>query len=146
MPSSSGRKRGRSGIRIRRGKRWRPKALAALAPWNRLQELRRSGAVISVSMRYFYILPLPDSHFLPTWLTQSTTKSDLQDLNYSSSGTEDEDSGDESLDPISAERKRRAKRQDHLRRSAGEPVKPPISEVTKMRPGFLVMLRMVLAE
>ena len=114
--------------------------------WNRLRELQRSGVVTLVSMRYFHFLSLTNLPFLPTRLTRSVIKSDLQDLNYSSSGTDDEDSEDETLDPISAERKRRAKRQDHLRRSAGEPVKPPISEVTKMRPGFLVMLRMVLAE
>lgn len=72
---------------------------------------------------------------------------DLQDLDMAD---EDEDfSSDEESDnedPIVAERKRRAKRQDMLRRSAGEPVKPPISELPRMMPQFLAMLRMVLAE
>ncbi len=72
---------------------------------------------------------------------------DLQDINYEEeSESEDEDSEDDELDPITAERKRRAKKRDHLRRSAGEPVKPPISEVHKLKDSFLVMLRMVLAE
>ena len=67
-------------------------------------------------------------------------------MQYSDSGSEDEDSDDENLDPIVAERKRRAKKQDHLRRTAGEPVKPPVAELPKLREGFLAMLRMVLAE
>lgn len=72
---------------------------------------------------------------------------DLQDLEYEeeeeSSGEEEED---DELDPIDAERKRRARKQDHLRRSAGEPVKPQVSEVDKLKESFLSMLRMVLAE
>jgi len=77
---------------------------------------------------------------------------DLEDMAYD---VDDDDSDDEDgtradeeddLDPIEAERRRRAKRQDRLRRSAGEPVKPPVSEVHKLRDNFLVMLRMVLAE
>ena len=72
---------------------------------------------------------------------------DLQDMDL---GDEDEDfseSDEEDLDadPILAERKRRQRRQDMLKRSAGEPVKPGIEELGKMMPGFLVMLRMVLA-
>ncbi|MCJ1315467.1 hypothetical protein MMC15_000786 [Xylographa vitiligo] len=73
-------------------------------------------------------------------------ETDLQEMQYSDSGSEDEDSEDENLDPIVAERKRRAKKQDHLRRTAGEPVKPPVVELLKLREGFLAMLRMVLAE
>ena len=73
-------------------------------------------------------------------------QTDLQEMQYSDSGSEDEDSEDENLDPIVAERKRRAKKQDHLRRTAGEPVKPPVVELLKLREGFLAMLRMVLAE
>lgn len=72
---------------------------------------------------------------------------DLDDLNMD----DEEDSSDENeeadeLDPIAAERRRRAKKQDLLRRSAGEPVKPMVSEVLKLRPGFLTLLRMVLAD
>jgi hypothetical protein len=74
---------------------------------------------------------------------------DLEELTY---GDEDEDESTEEeenldeLDPLAAERKRRLKAQDRLRRSAGEPVKPAVSEVLKLHPSFLAMLRMVLAE
>ncbi|KAL8987262.1 MAG: hypothetical protein Q9177_003512 [Variospora cf. flavescens] len=78
---------------------------------------------------------------------------DLADMNDEiaggdgSSGSEsaDED-GVENADPIAAERKRRARKQDHLRRSAGEPVKPEVKQLKGMREGFLSMLRMVLAD
>lgn len=76
---------------------------------------------------------------------------DLQDL--AASDEEDEDgwdseggSDDEDADPIEAERKRRAKNAEVLRGRAGEPVKPEITEIAKMRESFLSMLRMVLAE
>lgn len=59
--------------------------------------------------------------------------------------TEDEEAEDE-LDPISAERRRRKKAQDRLRRSAGEPVKPDVSEVLKLKEAFLAMLRAVLSD
>jgi len=69
---------------------------------------------------------------------------DLQDMNYE----EEEDSSDEGEDedPIDAERKRRARKADHLRRTAGEPVKPDVEEVYKLNDSFLAMLRMVLSE
>lgn len=74
-------------------------------------------------------------------------EADLEDLAISdaASYTSDEDTEDDE-DPLSAERKRRAKRRDHLRRSAGEPVKPEISEIRKLRDGFGGMLRIVLAD
>ncbi|KAK8089731.1 hypothetical protein PG997_004692 [Apiospora hydei] len=63
---------------------------------------------------------------------------DLEVMGY------DEDSEDEAeeelqdeLDPIEAERRRRAKKQDRLRRNAGEPV----SEVHHLKENFLQMLR-----
>lgn len=72
---------------------------------------------------------------------------DLDDVNYEvQSSDEDENEIDDELDPIQAERKRRAKKQDRLRRTAGEPTKPVVEEVTKLRESFLSMLRMVLAE
>ncbi|KAI9052815.1 hypothetical protein LZ554_003088 [Drepanopeziza brunnea f. sp. 'monogermtubi'] len=73
---------------------------------------------------------------------------DLQDMQYESdeAGSSDEGEEDDELDPIAAERKRRARKQDHLRRSAGEPVKPDVVEVGRLRESFLSMLRMVLAE
>jgi hypothetical protein len=72
---------------------------------------------------------------------------DVQDINYDvEDDSSDEDEEDEELDPIQAERKRRARKQDHLRRSAGEPEKPHVKEVHNLRESFLAMLRMVLAE
>ncbi|KKA30658.1 hypothetical protein TD95_002667 [Thielaviopsis punctulata] len=73
---------------------------------------------------------------------------DLEEVNYcydEASDSEGEEEEDDDLDPIEAERKRRAKRQDHLRRSAGEPVKPHVSEVHKLKDAFMTMLREVLA-
>jgi len=74
---------------------------------------------------------------------------DLMDLRISDDDDDldsDEESADDDLDPISAERRRRKKAQDRLRRSAGEPVKPEVSEVLKLREPFLAMLRAVLSE
>lgn len=73
---------------------------------------------------------------------------DLQDMAYDDdSGTDEEDAEiEDELDPVEAERRRRAKQRDRLRRRAGEPEKPAISEVHKLRENFLSMLRMVLAE
>ncbi|KAK7952097.1 uncharacterized protein PG986_007825 [Apiospora aurea] len=72
---------------------------------------------------------------------------DLEVMGY------DEDSEDEAeeelqdeLDPIEAERRRRAKKQDRLRRNAGEPVKPEVSEVHHLKENFLQMLRQVLSD
>ena len=71
---------------------------------------------------------------------------DLEDMNYDDGSDEEAEAAEEEeLDPIEAERRRRSKRQDRLRRSAGEPVKPPVSEVHKLRDNFLIMLRNVLA-
>lgn len=76
------------------------------------------------------------------------TQADLEDLAISDAESEaSEDLDDEEdLDPISAERRRRVKQQDQLRRTAGEPVKPDISEIFKLSESFGVMLRQVLAE
>ena len=74
---------------------------------------------------------------------------DLEELKYDDENEDestDEEEDLDGLDPIAAERKRRLKAQDRLRRSAGEPVKPAVSEVLKLRTPFLAMLRMVLAE
>lgn len=73
---------------------------------------------------------------------------DLQDLTFDDSpdGSDDENEDEDNMDPISAERHRRKKKQDHLRRTAGEPVKPQVEEVLKLKEGFLAMLRMVLAD
>jgi hypothetical protein len=72
---------------------------------------------------------------------------DLEDMAYDDeSDSEDEEEEQDELDPIEAERRRREKKQDRLRRSAGEPVKPAVSEVWKLNENFLIMLREVLAE
>mgnify|MGYP005988796161 CR=1 FL=1 len=72
---------------------------------------------------------------------------DLEDMNYEyGSESEDEIEEEDDMDPIEEERRRRAKKQHHLRRSAGEPVKPPITEVHKLKENFLVMLRDILAD
>jgi hypothetical protein len=73
---------------------------------------------------------------------------DLQEITYADEeeGSSDEEEADDELDPIEAERKRRARKQDHLRRTAGEPVKPVVTEVDNLKESFLSMLRMVLAE
>ncbi|PNY25505.1 PX domain-containing protein, partial [Tolypocladium capitatum] len=72
---------------------------------------------------------------------------DLEDMAYDDGSEEEEEAEQEDeLDPIEAERRRRAKQQDRLRRSAGEPVKPPVSEVHGLTDNFLVMLREVLAD
>ena len=71
---------------------------------------------------------------------------DLAELTFDDAdGSDDENTDEDEMDPISAERHRRKKKQDHLRRTAGEPVKPQVEEVYKLRDGFLTMLRMVLA-
>ncbi len=73
---------------------------------------------------------------------------DLAEMRDSEAFESDEESSDEdgAADPIDSERKKRVKRQDHLRRTAGEPVKPEVRELQGLREGFLSMLRMVLAE
>jgi hypothetical protein len=76
-------------------------------------------------------------------------EADLEDLTISdeASDSEDEDSAeDEQDDPIAAERRRRVKKQDQLRRTAGEPVKPEVTEILKLQEPFVVMLRHVLAD
>ena len=77
-------------------------------------------------------------------------ETDLADMNDEvdgdDSGSESRDDSEEDADPIAIERRRRARKQDHLRRSAGEPVKPEVSQLKGLRDGFLSMLRMVLAD
>lgn len=69
-----------------------------------------------------------------------------EDDEMSSSESEAENDELEASDPIAAERKRRLKERERLRRSAGEPKKPQIKELKKLLPGFVDMLRAVLAE
>jgi hypothetical protein len=72
---------------------------------------------------------------------------DLAEMGYDDDSEEEAElEADDELDPIEAERKQRARKQDRLRRNAGEPSKPEVAEVHKLKENFLVMLRMVLAE
>lgn len=72
---------------------------------------------------------------------------DLEDLTISdeASDSSDENSDEDEMDPIAFERRRRIKKQDQLRRTAGEPLKPEVREILKLRESFGVMLRHVLA-
>jgi hypothetical protein len=81
--------------------------------------------------------------------TDEFWQGDLMDLRIADDEDDmdsEEESEEDDLDPISAERRRRRKAQDRLRRSAGEPVKPEVHEVLKLRDSFLAMLRAVLSE
>lgn len=72
---------------------------------------------------------------------------DLAEMGYDDDSEEEAAAEEEDeMDPIDAERKRRARRQARLRRNAGEPEKPEVSEVHKLKDNFLAMLRTVLAE
>ncbi len=72
---------------------------------------------------------------------------DFEDMNYEDESDSEADAeAEEELDPIEAERRRRAKKQDRLRRTAGEPPKPAVSEVHHLKENFLGMLRQVLAD
>lgn len=53
---------------------------------------------------------------------------------------------EEATDPIGAERKRRQRAREALTRRAGEPPKPEIKELRNLHPGFVAMLKGVLAE
>ena len=105
--------------------------------------------VLPVPLHPFPYTPFPTYH---PYKTQSNkfAQADLEDLAISDAGSDDEDPEEaderEDLDPIAAERRRRVKKQDQLRRTAGEPVKPEVREVVKLKESFGVMLRLVLAE
>lgn len=76
-------------------------------------------------------------------------QADLEDLAISDEASDSSDEGsedDELDDPIAVERRRRIKKQDQLRRTAGEPVKPDVHEILKLEDTFVVMLRHVLAD
>lgn len=72
----------------------------------------------------------------------------MEDLTISdeASNSSDENSDEDEMDSIAIERRRRAKKQDQLRRTAGEPLKPEVQEILKLRDSFVVMLRHVLAD
>ncbi|EON62079.1 hypothetical protein W97_01298 [Coniosporium apollinis CBS 100218] len=78
---------------------------------------------------------------------------DLQDLELDDSDLDADEEADDSdlddeeaADPIGAERKRRQRAREALTRRAGEPPKPEIRELKKLHPGFVAMLKSVLAE
>ncbi|KAL3455266.1 hypothetical protein BJX64DRAFT_282198 [Aspergillus heterothallicus] len=73
-------------------------------------------------------------------------EADLEHLAISDADSDPSDDLDaedeaEELDPIAVERKRRSRKQDHLRRTAGEPVKPEVTEILKLSEPFGVLLR-----
>ena len=73
---------------------------------------------------------------------------DIEDLGLGEADDSDSEEAEdeaEDADPIAAERRRRQKIQMALRSKLGEPVKPPISELPKLMPSFVSMLKMVLA-
>ncbi|KAI1649770.1 succinate flavoprotein subunit [Daldinia loculata] len=71
---------------------------------------------------------------------------DLEDMSYDDGSDEEAEAEEEDeLDPIEAERRRRAKKQDRLKARAGEPQKPEVSEVHRLKDNFVQMLRQVLA-
>jgi hypothetical protein len=74
---------------------------------------------------------------------------DLADFDDDSSiesiSTDDMDD-DYLSDPIAAERHIREKQKERLRRTAGEPQKPPVQELNKLMPAFLKQVRKVMAE
>jgi hypothetical protein len=72
---------------------------------------------------------------------------DMDDLNNIDDDdvSSDEDESDDQADPLEVERRKRKKKQDHLRRRAGEPEKPVVDEVLKLNADFLLQLRQVLA-
>ncbi|RKF61561.1 PX domain-containing protein [Golovinomyces cichoracearum] len=73
-------------------------------------------------------------------------KMDMEDFNYDDAGPNIFDDEMDSLSPIVSERMMRdRKNQVDLRRTAGEPVKPPITELGKIHGDFLGLLREVLS-
>ncbi|KAF7713782.1 Phox domain-containing protein [Penicillium ucsense] len=90
---------------------------------------------------------LPGTHAFHS-LDFGLDEADLEDLTISdeASGSEDENEQDDDDDPIAVERRRRVKKQDQLRRTAGEPLKPEVKEIPKLMDSFVVMLRHVLAD
>ncbi|KAJ5884855.1 hypothetical protein N7495_009365 [Penicillium taxi] len=76
-------------------------------------------------------------------------EADLEDLTISDEASDSEDEAEEvdALDdPTESERRRRIKKQDQLRRTSGEPVKPEVVEILKLGEPFVIMLRHVLAD
>ncbi|KAL4948226.1 hypothetical protein BDW69DRAFT_176880 [Aspergillus filifer] len=78
-------------------------------------------------------------------------EADLEHLAISdaeSDASDDPEAEDEAeeVDPIAVERKRRSRQQDQLRRTAGEPIKPEVTEILKLSDSFGVLLRQVLAD
>ena len=77
-------------------------------------------------------------------------QNDIEDMGLESvddSSEEDELDEEEAADPIAAERRRRAvwAHKQALRESSGEPQKPGVTELQKLRPNFVAMLKSTLA-
>lgn len=78
-------------------------------------------------------------------LTLIEHQDDLDDLAYIDDEFSEEEGEYENTDLLAVERERRAKNREALRRRSGEPEKPVVTEILKLTPEFLVMLRQVLA-
>ncbi|KAL2829745.1 hypothetical protein BDW59DRAFT_170405 [Aspergillus cavernicola] len=65
----------------------------------------------------------------------------ISDADSDASNDLDAEDEAEEVDPIAVERRRRNRKQDHLRRTAGEPVKPEVQEILKLSDSFGVLLR-----
>ncbi|KAI0851364.1 succinate flavoprotein subunit [Daldinia vernicosa] len=69
-------------------------------------------------------------------------EADLEDMSYDDGSDEEAEAEEEDeMDPIEAERRRRSKKQDRLKARAGEPQKPEVSEVHRLKDNFVQMLR-----
>lgn len=71
---------------------------------------------------------------------------DLEEMTYDEGEMSSYNEEQDNISPLVAERQRRASKQSNLRRSAGEPVKPEVVEVCKIKEQFLARLRSVLSE
>lgn len=74
-------------------------------------------------------------------------QNDLEEIEYDDIETSSFDDDQDDLNPILTETQLRDKiTQGHLRRSAGEPIKPTITELRKLTGDFLKILRKILSE
>lgn len=72
---------------------------------------------------------------------------DIEEMNYDDTDHSSLDEGQDDLSPIVVERRLRDHtNQANLRRTAGEPVKPEVTEIGKLKDDFLLMLRSVLSQ
>ncbi|KAL7273032.1 hypothetical protein RUND412_004134 [Rhizina undulata] len=75
-------------------------------------------------------------------------QADIEEINEIDNSREygDEDDMDDAADPLEVERHKRELLKDQLKRRSGEPEKPEVTEILKLKEAFLLQLRMVLAD